>query len=173
LEDTATYFEGRVDALDDTATYFQGLIDPINDTITDFETRIGALEDTATYFEGRVDALDDTATYFNTTLGAKSDTAHTHPQTDIIALSDSLLDRYTKSQANTLLGAKADTSAAALIATPNTFSKVQTFPAIMFNSTDTTGAVEAGRIIFQVSDSTWYGCRSIVANKKWYKLLAP
>jgi len=35
---------------------------------------------------------------------------------------------------------------------------------------DTTVAAKKGKIVFQASDSTFYGCRSTVAVKKWYSL---
>ena len=37
-------------------------------------------------------------------------------------------------------------------------------------SGDTTVTAVLGKVIFKTSDSTFYGCRSTLANKKWYKI---
>jgi len=51
-----------------------------------------------------------------------------------------------------------------------TFIGTVTAPTLVITETDTTGTPALGAIVFRVADSSFYGCRSTVADHKWYKL---
>lgn len=48
--------------------------------------------------------------------------------------------------------------------------KIPIFTSSITIAGDTTVTAVIGKIVYQAADSSFYGCRSTVANKKWYKL---